>query len=141
MYLTSLQIQDIGGAVPVNVVIKDSIPFYCETGPPFTTNLAECMRLHLGDVVEFLTDFHTLSKMKVNFYFHVSFYCTQLHRFFQSYCKGTAVGLNEDTLGGIIKAALAQYLALEITKGNGRDIRNVIKYFPWLYSNSSIQQS
>ena len=27
------------------------------------------------------------------------------------------VGLNEDTLGGTLKASLAQYLALEISKG------------------------
>ena len=35
------------------------------------------------------------------------------------------VGLNEDTLGGILKATLSQYLALEIAKGNGRDSRSV----------------
>ena len=40
---------------------------------------------------------HTLSKVKSN-------------------VKGT-VGLNEDTLGGTLKASLAQYLALEISKG------------------------
>ena len=33
------------------------------------------------------------------------------------------VGLNEDTLGGILKASLSQYLALEIAKGNGKDSR------------------
>lgn len=26
------------------------------------------MRIHLGDVVEFLTDFHTLAKLKVELY-------------------------------------------------------------------------
>ena len=31
--------------------------------------------------------------------------------------KGMTVGLNEDTLGGTLKASLAQYLALEISKG------------------------
>lgn len=60
---------------------------------------------------------------------------------FQSYCKGVSVGLNEDTLGGIIKCAVAQYLALEITRGNGRDNRAVTRYFPWLYNTSTGQQS
>lgn len=60
---------------------------------------------------------------------------------FQSYCKGVSVGLNEDTLGGIIKCAVAQYLALEITRGNGKDNRAVIRYFPWLYNTASLQQT
>jgi hypothetical protein len=51
-----------------------------------------------------LADVHTLSKVKSN-------------------VKGLTVGLNEDTLGGILKASLAQYVALEITRGNGRDNR------------------
>lgn len=59
---------------------------------------------------------------------------------FQSYIKGATVGLNEDTLGGIIKCGIAQYLALEITRGNGRDNRAVTKYLPWL-CNTSTQQT
>ena len=55
-------------------------------------------RNYLSDILEFLSDVHTLSKVKSN-------------------VKGT-VGLNEDTLGGTLKASLAQYLALEISKGN-----------------------
>ena len=93
-----------------------------EYGPTVTTGISECMKMHLGDILEFLTDFHTISKMK-------------------SYCKGINVGLNEDTLGGIIKCSVAQYLALEITKGNGRDNRAVVRYFPWLYNASVSQQS
>lgn len=80
------------------------------------------MRLNLGDILEFLTDFHTISKMK-------------------SFCKGINVGLNEDTLGGILKCSVAQYLALEITKGNSKDIKTVARYFPWLYNTTNIQQS
>lgn len=52
-----------------------------------------------------------------------------------------SVGLNEDTIGGIIKCAVAQYLALEITRANGRDNRAVTRYFPWLYNTSANQQS
>lgn len=51
------------------------------------------------------------------------------------------VGLNDDTLGGIFKCSVAQYLALEITKGNGRDNRAVTRYLPWLYNTPAIQQT
>ena len=63
------------------------------------------------------------------------------------------IGLNEDTLGGILKVSLAQYLALEISKGNGRETRfaclfikkitirfNIFRcraatrYLPWLFN-------
>ncbi|KAJ8981492.1 hypothetical protein NQ317_007018 [Molorchus minor] len=120
--LINLILQDIGGAIPSNVVIKDCPILSVEYGPTFTTGISECMKLNLGDILEFLTDFHAISKMK-------------------SYCKGNSVGLNDDTLGGIIKCNVAQYLALEITKGNGRDNRAVTRYFPWLYTTSTTQQS
>ncbi len=38
------------------------------------------------------------------------------------------MGLNNDTLGGILKSSLAQYLALEISKGNERDAEKEKKY-------------
>lgn len=72
------------------------------------------MRQHLNDVLEFVADIHTLSKVKSNFH-------------------GTLSRLNEETLGAHLKAGMAQYLALEITKGNGRDNRAIGKYLPWLY--------
>ena len=52
----------------------------------------------MSDILEFLSDVHTLTKVK-------------------STVRGMTVGLNEDTLGGTLKASLAQYLALEISKG------------------------
>jgi hypothetical protein len=58
----------------------------------------------------------------------------------QSYCKGITVGLNEDTLGGVLKSGIAQYLALEITRGNSRDNRAVARYLPWLYNAPSALQ-
>ena len=58
-------------------------------------------RNYLSDILEFLSDVHTLSKVKSN-------------------VKGMTVGLNEDTLGGTLKASLAQYLALEISKGKAK---------------------
>ncbi|XP_072402043.1 protein unc-79 homolog isoform X3 [Diabrotica undecimpunctata] len=122
LMLINLILQDIGGSIPSNVVIKDCSSITLEYGSGVTTGISECMKLNLGDILEFLTDFHAISKIK-------------------SYCKGINVGLNDDTLGGIIKCSIAQYLALEITKGNGRDNRAVTRYFPWLCSTSITQQS
>ncbi|XP_060537394.1 protein unc-79 homolog isoform X2 [Cylas formicarius] len=123
LMLINLILQDVGGAIPSNVVIKScSSPLAIEFCPTYTTGISECMKMNLGDILEFLSDFHTISKMK-------------------SYCKGVGVGLNDDTLGGIIKCSVAQYLALEVTKGNGRDNRAVTRYFPWLYNTSATQQT
>lgn len=46
-------------------------------------------------------------------------------------------GLNEDTLGGTLKCGFAQYLALEITRGNNRENRAIARYLPWLYTAPS----
>lgn len=49
--------------------------------------------------------------------------------------------LTEDTLGGQLKAGLAQYLALEFTKGGQRDPKAIIRFLPWLYNPpTSVQQ-
>lgn len=53
---------------------------------------------------------------------------------FQSYGKDLSAGLNEDTLGGTLKAGIAQYVALEMTRGTSRDSRAVARYLPWLYT-------
>ncbi|KAL1492637.1 hypothetical protein ABEB36_010867 [Hypothenemus hampei] len=122
LMLINLVLQDIGGHIPENVVLKESHRWSLESFPAYNTGISECMKLNLVDILEFLSDFHTISKMK-------------------SYCKGIGVGLNDDTLGGIIKCSVAQYLALEITRGNGRDNRAVTRYLPWLYNISVTQQS
>jgi protein unc-79 len=50
-------------------------------------------------------------------------------------------GLREDTLGGVLKGAIAQYLSLEMSRGNSRDNRAIVRYLPWLYNApSSLQQ-
>lgn len=68
LMLINLVLQDSGGAIPSSIVLKHSQALnnmdYLHV---FGTNVADCMRLHLGDVLEFLTDFHTISKIKVNF--------------------------------------------------------------------------
>ncbi|KAJ9597429.1 hypothetical protein L9F63_011723, partial [Diploptera punctata] len=117
LMLINFILQDSGGSLPMNVVMEDSPPLFQDLNISYTTSAVECMRQHMGDTLEFLSDFHTLSKLK-------------------SYCKGMTVGLNEDTLGGVIKSGIAQYLALEITRGNNRD-RAVARYLPWLFNAPS----
>lgn len=60
-------LKDVGGSIPSNIVIKDCPSFSMELIPVCNTSVSECMRLHLGDILEFLTDFHTLAKIKVCF--------------------------------------------------------------------------
>ncbi|GAB0098713.1 protein unc-79 homolog [Sergentomyia squamirostris] len=118
LLLVGFVLQDAGGAVPQGI-----IPGLPDHPPVYTNNAAECMRQYLNDVLDFLADFHTLSKIKN----------------FKS--GGVAAGLSEDTLGGVLKGAVAQYLALEMSRGNSRDNKAVGRYLPWLYNApSSLQQ-
>ncbi|CAB4070121.1 UNC79 [Lepeophtheirus salmonis] len=82
------------------VKFKSSIP---DTNFLLLTNfvLQDCggeITNRCGPGRDFLADVHSLSKVK-------------------SHVKGMNIGLNEDTLGGIIKASLAQYMAIEISRG------------------------
>ena len=62
----------------------------------------------------------------------------------KSMVKGMTIGVNEDTLGAILKASIAQFISLEITKSNStatfgrgdasRESRSVNRYLPWLSS-------
>lgn len=119
LLIVGFVLQDAGGLLPPGIV--EGLP---ETPPVYTTNASDCLRQYLNDILDFLADFHTLSKIK-NF-------------------KNGAVlpaGLIEDTLGGVLKGAIAQYLALEMSRGNSKDNKAVARYLPWLYNApSSLQQ-
>jgi len=118
LLLVGFVLQDAGGALPQGII--SGLP---DTAPIYTNNAAECMRQYMNDVLDFLADFHTLSKIK-------------------NFKSGTITsGLSEDTLGGVLKGAVAQYLALEMSRGNSRDNKAVARYLPWLYNApSSLQQ-
>ncbi|XP_024935949.1 protein unc-79 homolog isoform X2 [Cephus cinctus] len=118
LILLHFVLQDIGGTLPTNIAMGN---IRTDMSPIYNTNASESLRSQISDVLDFLADFHTLSKVK-------------------SYSKGMQVGLNEDTLGGMLKCGLAQYVALEITRGNNRDNRAVVRYLPWLYSAPSTLQ-
>ncbi|XP_017968879.1 protein unc-79 homolog isoform X4 [Drosophila navojoa] len=109
---------DAGGTLP-----PGALPDLPDAAPVLTTNAADCLRQYINDVIDFLADFHTLSKIK-------------------NFKNGqTSNGLGEDTLGGVLKGAVAQYLALEMSRGNSRDNKAVSRYLPWLNNApSSLQQ-
>lgn len=115
LLLVGFLLEDAGGTLPKGIVAD--LP---EQPPVYTTNATDCMRQYLNDTLDFLADFHTLNKIK-NF--------------------KSSNDLNEDTLGGVLKGAIAQYLSLEMSRGNSRDNKAVARYLPWLYNApSSIQQ-
>lgn len=126
-------LQDAGGTLPPHCLLADDIDpnnqKLSPTGEGQTvtsqsTGAFDCIRPHLSDVVDFLADVHTLSKLKSN-----------------SRAISPGPGLDEDTLGGTVKAGMAQLLALELVRGNGKDNRCIQKYMPWLLNPpSSIQQ-
>ncbi|KAG7202977.1 hypothetical protein KM043_010111 [Ampulex compressa] len=118
LLLLHFVLQDIGGSLPNTIALEN---IQTDISPIFNTNASESLKNQLSDVLDFLADFHTLSKVK-------------------SYSKGMQAGLNEDTLGGMLKCGLAQYVALEITRGNNRENRAVARYLPWLYSAPSMIQ-
>lgn len=122
LMLINFVLQDAGGMLPMTIAMEDNAPTSYPEGPVFNTCAAECMRQHLGDAMDFLSDFHTLGKIK-------------------SYCKGLPIGLNEDTLGATLKNGIAQFVALEMMRGNSRDNRAAQRCLPWLYNTaSSLQQ-
>ncbi|XP_034177759.2 UNC-79 domain-containing protein [Osmia lignaria lignaria] len=118
LLLLHFVLQDIGGSLPNTIALEN---IQTDVSPIYNTNASESLKNQLSDVLDFLADFHTLSKVK-------------------SYSKGMQAGLNEDTLGGLLKCGLAQYVALEITRGNNRENRAVARYLPWLYSAPSMTQ-
>ncbi|XP_014860257.1 PREDICTED: protein unc-79 homolog isoform X5 [Poecilia mexicana] len=86
-----------------------------------TTAAMECMRQYTSELLDFIADMHTLTKLKN----HMKACCQPLH---------------EDTFGGNLKVGLAQVAAMEISKGNHRDNKAVVRYLPWLYHPPSTMQ-
>ncbi|KAF6133616.1 unc-79-like protein, NALCN channel complex subunit [Phyllostomus discolor] len=89
--------------------------------PGCGTAAMECMRQSIGEVLDFMADMHTLTKLK-------------------NHMKTCSQPLHEDTFGGHLKVGLAQIAAMEISRGNHRDNKAVIRYLPWLYHPPSAMQ-
>ena len=87
----------------------------------FNTGAAECARPNIDDFIVFIGDLNVLCRIKA---------LAREHRF------------KEDTLGGDLKAGLAQYVAIEIAQAQLRSTSRsqssvVVKYLPWLYTPPS----
>lgn len=114
----------------------------------------ECMRQYISELLDFIADMHTLTKLKVSLlcvslqFGHVSCgeFCFSSLSFLhsksalQSHMKACCQPLHEDTFGGNLKVGLAQVAAMEISKGNHRDNKAVVRYLPWLYHPPSTMQ-
>ncbi|XP_012594049.2 protein unc-79 homolog isoform X5 [Microcebus murinus] len=89
--------------------------------PGCGTAAMECVRQYINEVLDFMADMHMLTKLK-------------------SHMKTCSQPLHEDTFGGHLKVGLAQIAAMEISRGNHRDNKAVIRYLPWLYHPPSAMQ-
>ncbi|KAM4541653.1 protein unc-79 homolog isoform 3-T3 [Odontesthes bonariensis] len=109
---------DIGTRLAESTIIQKHMIL---TLPGCTTAAMECMRQYISELLDFIADMHTLTKLK-------------------SHMKACCQPLHEDTFGGNLKVGLAQVAAMEITKGNHRDNKAVVRYLPWLYHPPSTMQ-
>ncbi|XP_047467537.1 protein unc-79 homolog isoform X5 [Mugil cephalus] len=109
---------DIGTRLAESTIIQKHM---IATLPGCTTAAMECMRQYISELLDFIADMHTLTKLK-------------------SHMKACCQPLHEDTFGGNLKVGLAQVAAMEITKGNHRDNKAVVRYLPWLYHPPSTMQ-
>ncbi|XP_039596949.1 protein unc-79 homolog isoform X3 [Polypterus senegalus] len=89
--------------------------------PGCSTAAMECMRQYVTEILDFVADMHTLTKLK-------------------SHMKTCSQPLHEDTFGGNLKVGLSQIAAMEISRGNHRDNKAIIRYLPWLYHPPSTMQ-
>ncbi|XP_073465864.1 protein unc-79 homolog isoform X2 [Aquarana catesbeiana] len=89
--------------------------------PGCGTAAMECTRQYISEILDFISDMHTLTKLK-------------------NHMKTCSQPLHEDTFGGHLKVGLAQIASMEITRGNHRDNKAVLRYLPWLYHPPSAMQ-
>lgn len=54
--------------MPLTSALEDCLKLNGHYNREYSTGAADCMRQYVGDVLEFLADFHTLTKIKVILY-------------------------------------------------------------------------
>ncbi|XP_053700937.1 protein unc-79 homolog isoform X1 [Synchiropus splendidus] len=118
LLLVQFVCSDIGTRLAESTIIQKHM---ITTLPGCTTAAMECMRQYISELLDFIADMHTLTKLK-------------------SHMKACCQPLHEDTFGGNLKVGLAQVAAMEISKGNHRDNKAVVRYLPWLYHPPSTMQ-
>jgi hypothetical protein len=117
-------LQDVGGTLP-SKVLNENLKIdktILNQADSYITNVSECLRQHMGDLLEFITDVHAISRINDNL------------------IGSRPSSINRDSFGGHVKAAISQYLALEISLSNSGDQRTIARYLPWLYNSPSVQQ-
>lgn len=62
LWLNVWNVQDIGGSLPNTVALEN---VQTDVSSIYNTNASETLKNQLSDVLDFLADFHTLSKVKV----------------------------------------------------------------------------
>ncbi|XP_014665228.1 PREDICTED: protein unc-79 homolog isoform X2 [Priapulus caudatus] len=122
LLLVQLVVLDAGGTLSPTNVAEELFGRNYDPHTMISTNAADCMKHNLTDCIEFISDLHTISKVKSNMK------------------GGSNTALNEDTLGGLLKAGISQYVALEFTRSSSRDFRAHNRYLPWLYHPPSAMQ-
>ena len=116
LYLSSMMLQDAKGELPPSSILEDVPKLELSLAGPIQCGSTPYLECWLPDIVDFVADVHTLSKVK-------------------SHVRGLTIGLNQDTLGGCLKAALSQFLALEISHLSvDRSEQKITKYMPWLFN-------
>jgi len=116
LYLGSMMLQDAKGELPPSSILEDVPKIELGLAGPIHIGSTPWLEQYLPDIVEFVADVHTLGKVK-------------------SHVRGMTIGLNQDTLGGILKAALSQFLALEIARMSlDKNEMKITKYMPWLFN-------
>ncbi|TRY55538.1 hypothetical protein DNTS_003662, partial [Danionella cerebrum] len=129
--------------------------------PSCTTAAMECLRQYLSELLDFISDMHTLTnpgvskswnggtilykskKEKTIFALAAALRnraCDFSISFKANHMKACCQPLHEDTFGGNLKVGLAQIVAMEISRGNHRDSKSVTRYLPWLYHPPSAMQ-
>lgn len=117
-------LQDVGGALAPRVV-RDNLKLdqsVLNQAESYITNISECLRQYSGDLQEFITDVHAISRINDNL------------------VGSQPSSINRDSFGGHVKAAISQYLALDMSFTNGTENKSVLRYLPWLYTSPSVQQ-
>ncbi|CAF0899614.1 unnamed protein product [Brachionus calyciflorus] len=118
LLILQLAVLDAGGNIYKSSIIEDESDLY---DPYFyvPTNAADCLKQHLNEIISFIADIHSLTRIKQNL---------KSEKHLQT-CP------SEDSLGAQLKGGIAQFLALEFTELNkckDKDSRSIQKYMPWL---------
>lgn len=124
LMLLLFMLHDVGGTLAPKV-LRDSLRLDQGTlnqTESYITNVGESLRQYIGDWLEFITDVHAISRINDNL------------------IGSQPSSINRDSFGGHVKAAISQYLALEMSSNVAADNRTVLRHLPWLYSSPSLQQ-